>query len=293
MKFVFALTTGRSGTHFLYHLARRNLRDATCRHETNWEWGNPSLFGPAIDASTRGDRPFVRQLVEKKRRAAVRYGTPVYFESSHSFLKSYYNLAPEYFDEIKVFHLVRDPLQTALSETNREVMLDRIFFPGHRYRSVDGRRYFRWSLTGKEEIYRSYRGRELTLFQRYLLQWIEIQNRAIEFLNQFDLNNDCVTLHSTRDLNDAETMKEAFGRLNLDLKGPEIEIAGRRNRTFGFPTRVTVRERQQARDVLATLPQRYLTVFHSPRFARFAWTRELLNRYAEQPAANEAAVAVG
>jgi hypothetical protein len=183
-------------------------------------------------------------------------------------------------------------LQTAQSETNRENMLDRILFPYRRYRAADGRRYFRWSLTGKEEIYQHYRGRELSLFQRYFLQWIEIQNRAIEFLNRFGLNDDCVTLRSTHDLNDAETMKDAFAKLGLELKGPEVEIAGRRNRTFGFPTRVTEHQRQEARDVLATLPNRYLTVFHSPRFAKFSWTRELLNRYAEQPTV-EAAVAVG
>ena len=51
---IFTLASGRSGTHFLYELIRRNANELHARHET---YGlNPSMFGRPIYDHATGDR---------------------------------------------------------------------------------------------------------------------------------------------------------------------------------------------------------------------------------------------
>jgi len=279
MRCVFTLSTARSGTRFLAELAKRNLRHAACRHEPYFDRDNPVLFGPAISARTRGDLEFLRARLRRKRRYVESLRAQVYVETSHAFLKSYYDLAPEYFPDLKVIHLVRDPLKCALSESTRTLLLDRVHFPGRRYRDADGRSCLRWSLTGYEPIYRSLGSLELTRFQFHLVEWIELQNRAIDFLDRFDKHADCVTLDSPHELNDPVGMAAALRSLGLEQLTPEVVVAGRQNRTPWFPTVVTTRERSEATQVLRALPDKYFEVFHRPLFTRFAWTPDLMNRY--------------
>src|SRR5262249_55255251 len=90
---IFALSSGRSGTHFLYELIRRNVRDCVARHEP---YGfNPSMFGRPIYDLAVGERAYTRKLLERKRRIIKRCGATVYAETSHAFLKSWFDLAPE------------------------------------------------------------------------------------------------------------------------------------------------------------------------------------------------------
>lgn len=280
MKHVFVLATGRSGTHYLHSLCRANVRDAFCRHEPYFPPRNPNMFGKAVDAHTRGDTAEVRRLVEKKQRYVSGLRAGVYIETSHAFLKSYYDLAPEYFDNIRVFYLLRDPVKTALSEANREQALDRVCFPFRRYRGADGKKYFRWSLTGNEPIYQPFRGESLTLFQRYFLQWIEIQNRAMWFLDRFGMHDRCVVLDSPRELNDPRCMKAAFEKLDLPRQLSDVKLTGGKNRTPGVPTVVTQNEEQEAEALLKRIPCDYLTIFQRPLFDRFAWTSRLLKHVA-------------
>ena len=80
---------------------------------------------------------------------------------------------------------MREPLKVAKSETYRHELLNWFHAPLRNYRGGDGRRYFRWALTGLEPIYRSLDNLQLSLFQRYVVQWIEIENRAMQFLDRF------------------------------------------------------------------------------------------------------------
>lgn len=280
MKHIFVLATGRSGTHYLHSLCAANVGDAFCRHEPYFPPRNPNMFGKAIDAHTRGDIAFVRKLVEKKRRYISGLRVGAYIETSHAFLKSYYDIAPEYFDDIRVFYLLRDPIKTALSEANRENALDRVYFPFRRYRGADGNKHFRWSLTGNEPIYQPFLGEPLSLFQRYFLQWIEIQNRALGFLDRFEMHNRCVVLDSPRELNDPLSLKVAFEKLDLPLRHSEVKLTGGKNRTPGVPTVVTQNEEQEAEWLLKRIPCDYLMIFQHPLFARFAWTSRLLKHVA-------------
>jgi|GEM_PF-1091755 len=279
MRCVFTLSTARSGTRFLCELAKRNLQNAVCRHEPYFDWGNSPMFGPSIAAHTRGDLAYLRRQLDRKRRFIETRRADVYLESSHAFLKSYYDLAPKYFGDIKVFHLVRDPLKCAKSESNRTRFLDRVRLPGRRYRDADGRSCLRWSLTGYEPIFQSCDRLQLSPFQFHLVEWIELQNRAVEFLDCFDMHDHSVTLDSPRELNDSGVMTAAFRRLGLACRQAEVRIAGKSNRTPFFPTKVTEREHDEAAEVLSALPAETLEVFRRPLFERFAWTSSLLARY--------------
>src|SRR4029079_5973618 len=95
MQAVFTLASGRSGTHFLYELIRRNAVDCVARHET---YGfNPSMFGRPIYDHAIGERAYTHKLLPRKKRIIDRCGASTYVETSHAFLKSWFDLAPEYF----------------------------------------------------------------------------------------------------------------------------------------------------------------------------------------------------
>ncbi|MEM8945930.1 MAG: hypothetical protein AAGD11_12200 [Planctomycetota bacterium] len=276
MKTVFALATGRSGTRFLSHLLRHNLRNAVCRHEPYFDWGNPSMFGRPIYDRTHGQLASIRHLLEKKTAWIDRQRADTYIETSHAFLKSYFDLAADYFPSSKFVHLIRHPLKTARSETNRELWVDSTHFPWRRYRADDGRKLFNWSLTGDEPIYKAAELCEPSLFQFYVIQWIEIENRAMRFLDQFDKHADCVTVHSPHELNDRVRVKAAAEQLGLELAGSEIHIEGKQNRTPGKKTTITNLEEDEFRQVVAQLPDEYLEIFKRAPYVGQDWSEWLL-----------------
>jgi hypothetical protein len=167
-------------------------------------------------------------------------------------------------------HLVRDPLKVAKSEANRHEWLDWFHFPLRNYRGADGRKYARWALTGLELIYWNFAGRPLTLFQRYAVQWIEVENRAIQFLDQFDKHADCITFESPSELNDTGRMRQMFAFLGLRLRRPTIDLGGRHNRN-PRPTVITDRERAEFAQVVSGLPASYLEIFRREPYASMPW----------------------
>ena len=229
------------------------------------------MFGKPIEDHTRGNLDRVRRLLSQKQRFITRRRCAAYVETSHAFLKSYYDLAEEFFPLSKFVHLVRHPLKTARSETNREQWLDSIRFPLRHYRADDGRRLFRWSLTGEEPIYRAVGLPRSTLFQHYVIQWIEVENRAMRFLDQFSRHEDCATLNSPRDLNDPERIKQMIEHLGLELVGDKVRITGKQNRTPGKKTNITHQDEDEFREVIARLPDEYLEIFRRPPYAEHDW----------------------
>src|SRR5207237_1887740 len=124
---VLTLSSGRSGTHFLYQLIRRNALDCVARHET---YGfNPSMFGRPIYDYAVGKRERTRRLLDRKRSIIERCGAAAYVETSNAFLKSWPDLASEYFPQSKFVHLIRDPLKVAKSEADREQLIKWLHVP--------------------------------------------------------------------------------------------------------------------------------------------------------------------
>lgn len=276
MKTIFTLATGRSGTRFLSGILKRNIRGVVVRHEPYFDRWNPNLFGRPIHDNLVGDLESVRAEVRKKHEWVSSTDAEVYAETSHAFLKSWADVGMEFFPDMKLVHLVRDALKTARSEANREIQLRKFQIPFRRYRASDGRKYFRWSLTGREPIYEHFGPHELSLFQRYVVQWIEIENRAMRFLDRYGKHGDCFTIHSPKELDDPGRMGEMLRVLGVEQRYPQIVIGGHQNRTPGARTIITDDEERQFRFVIDRLPASELEIFARPPYSAWPWSQRLL-----------------
>lgn len=277
MRTVFTLSSGRSGTHYLNEFLRQNTRECVSVHEPYFD--SPALFGRWIYAWHVGDTAAIRRQLEIKRQRIARYAPKVYVETSHAFLKSYWDLAPEYFPELSVIHVVRDPLKVAHSEVHRFQAYNRWYLPIGFYTGRDGKRYPRWSLTGLEPIYRHFQPDELTHFQRYFVQWIEIENRAMQFLDRFNMHKKCFFLHSTQDLNDHDKLRELIAFIGVPQRADELQLpqtTQARNVNPGEFLLSPEEERTQAEAVVRRLPAKYFQVFRREPYAALPWSKWLV-----------------
>lgn len=269
---VFTLSSGRSGTMSLYEMLRTNAADCTVVHEPSiWDRRNPSMFGrPIYDFTTQNVAP-IHKLLATKRRTIERMGTPLYVETSHAFLKSFWEFAPEYFPNMKVIHLVRRPLEVARSEANREAYMNKWRTPVRNYRGRDWRPYARWALTGLEPIFQAFAHNRLSLFQRYVIQWIEVENRAMAFLQRFNMHDRCLMLHTPNDLNDPQTVTRVLKFLNLPTSKSAPSLPGVQNTSPGLPTVIGDTERNELRAVIQKMPDQFLSIFHQEPYVHLPW----------------------
>jgi hypothetical protein len=123
-----------------------------------------------------------------------------------------------------------------------------------------------------------------TLFQRYVIQWIEIENRAMQFLHRFDMHGKCFTLLTSADLNNPQRIAEMLEFLGLARRHREITLAGSRNLN-PRPTVVGDEDRRQFAEVVARLPAEYLAIFQRPPYSEWPWADLLVSLPApfEQP----------
>jgi hypothetical protein len=238
------------------------------RHETYLF--NPSMFGRPIYDHAQADQASVRRCVEKKSRIIARFAPASYVETSHAFLKSYFDVAPEYFPELSVVHLVRHPLKVAKSQVNRERLASKL--PFSHYRAPDGRKYFRWSLTGLEGIFQQLDVSRLTRFQWYLIEWIEIENRAARFMEQNRSQGGFVTLRVPEDVNEQARVLEMFQRLSVSIRRESLDLSGWRNRTPGHTTLLTDEDQRQFGDLLQQIPPTYLAILRRPPYTHCDWS---------------------
>ena len=278
---IFTLCSARSGTLYLKHLFQNNLNDCVCRHEPFFDWGNPTLFGRTIYDAYAGRIEAVRSLLLKKRRYIERMPGSVYLESSHAFLKSAFIAACQVFPDLHLIHLIRDPLKVARSEAYRERWRKRVHAPFHFYRGDDGRRHFVWALTGNEQIFEPFAGKQLSLFQWYLLQWIEIENRATRFLEEHQLHDRCCTIHVPDDINNEERVKAMFEFFGLSPTHPRIDFAGRKNRSLGYSVNLGQEEEEQCAAVLEQVSPLHLEIFTLEPYARCPWSLRFKKRFRE------------
>jgi hypothetical protein len=272
---LFTLTSARSGTLYLRELFRHNVCACISRHEPFFDWGNPTLFGRVIFDVHAGRRDKIRKLLAKKRAYVERLNGSVYLESSHAFLKSAYVAAMEYFPEMRLIHLIRDPMRVAKSEEWRIGWRQRLHAPLHFYLGEDGKRHFAWGLTGNEQIFQSLGEMPLSLFQWCLVQWIEIENRAMRFLRENELWERCFTLHCPRDLNDRDKLKEMFDFFGLETLDSKVRLGGRRNKSLGTTTAVSGKDEAECTAVLNRLPACYLEIFEREPYAGELWSERL------------------
>jgi len=114
-RFVFCATTGRSGTGALAELFA-GLPGCAAEHEAA-----PIMNGPVMIADNEG-RPELADRVYRVRKAFnirhVAGDRPVYVETNHAFIKSFWRRALDDFGErLRVIHLRRHPFHVARSMT--------------------------------------------------------------------------------------------------------------------------------------------------------------------------------
>lgn len=243
------------------------------------------MFGEPIYWYQAGENDKIRDKFNEKIKIIEGYektGFDVYFEASHAFLKSFYKVATDAFPDIKLIHVIRNPLEVAKSQFNREmgwlgepyrVPLYLFFLRNkqwyHNYRGPDGKIYCRWALTGKEQIFQDIKIK-LTRYQKLLVQWIEIENRAIRYLDQYKKHNDCYTLHVPQDLNKEEKIEDMFHFFNLDYNMDNIDFQGKKNKGKK-PTIIKSGERKQLQELIHNIPESYLEIFQNDPYAQYKW----------------------
>ncbi|MDH7517684.1 MAG: hypothetical protein QHH19_05010 [Candidatus Thermoplasmatota archaeon] len=271
MKVIFCLTTARSGTEYLTYLFRNNIKNCVSKHEPI-----PTMFGKPIYWYYEGKTDEIRKVFKKKVEKIYGYNTKVYVETNHAFLLSFSDVAMEFFPEMKLIHLIRDPLKMAKSGLNRFKQIRKYHFPCY-YKGDDGRKYFKWILTGKEDIFKNfnydwktiyYLKDERKIFEFLILYWIELENRAIAFLDKYKKHNDCYTLQVPEDLNDVKTLKDMFDFFELELKQEYIDLRGRKHKG-AKPTIVTKDDKNQLDEILKKNTTKIFTNISKETLCRF------------------------
>jgi hypothetical protein len=271
---IFVLASGRSGTKYLAELFEHNIKNCVAKHEPRF-----GMFGKTIYWYQEGNIEKIRKRFLLKKKIVDRYNAAVYIETNHAFLKSFSDVAMEAFPDMKLVHLVRNPLEVAKSQYNRPIWVGELepgFSPEpfYTYRGGDGGKYCKWALTGKEKIFQDI-DIELTRYQKLLTQWIEIENRAMDFLEKYKKHNDCYTLDIPKDLNSEKKIREVFSFFGLEPKKPEIDFQGFKN-PGKAPTVVTSEDKKQLQELVNHIPECYLKIFQNKPYVQFEWAKMLV-----------------
>ena len=278
MKVIFCLTSGRTGTKYLSYIFKHNVENCISVHHHS----SPNMFGDPIYWHQKGDIEKLKNLFNKKQKKIENCNADAYAEINHAFLKSFYDVAIEAFPDMKLIHLIRNPLKVARSNLNRYKTIKKAHAP-YTYKGDDGKKYIKWALTGHEEIFKTFGFDETTIFdlsdelkvyQFFLLQWIEVENRAMAFLDKYNKHNDCYTLETPKDLNDAAILKDMFEFFKLKLKQEDIVFRGRKNRNIR-PTVITEDEKDKLKEIVSNIDNQYLKIFQNKPYTNFDWTKIL------------------
>jgi len=270
MKKIFVLANARSGTKFLADLFKNNIKSCISKHESF-----PDMFGKPIYWYYQGKTDEIRKLFQFKKNKIDRYKQDIYLETNHAFLKSFCDVAMEFYPDMKLIHLIRNPIKVAKSESNKHFLHDKTHIPFQYYKDNEGTKHFRWALTGLEDIFKTVKIDQPTLFQKYVIQWIEIENRAIKFLDKYKKHNDCYTLLVPEDINDHIKLMDMFNFFKLELKRKNIIIHGSKNKSL-IPTIITEEEKKQFREIINNLPDSHLKIFQNKPYKEIRWINLLI-----------------
>ncbi|HBV20418.1 MAG TPA: hypothetical protein PKM20_05190 [Nitrosomonas sp.] len=277
MKTIFVLASGRSGTGYLAHFFKSNVQNCYSTHEPYFTPGNPVLFGEAIAWNTQEDDEKLLPLLRQKKAFVTNIRQAVYFESNHAFLKACHRHAPILVDEPGFIHLVRDPRYVAKSEYMRERLIQRLRLPFAYYKNA-GERYFRWALTGKEAIFDFYRDMKISRFQFYLLQWVEIEYRAMQLLRKHGWHNRVFFIEVEKDLKNQSTLDAMLHFFSLTSGRSELKMNLHTNKTpLAGKTVLTDTDLAQCKQITARLPQQYLSMLKLPPYKNCRWINTLFS----------------
>ena len=276
MKTIFTLTSGRSGTSYLAHFFKTNVNNCFSTHEPYLLPGNPALFGEAVAWNTYQEDERLLPLVQKKHDFIHRQKTSAYFEANHAFLKSCHRHATVLVDEPGFIHLVRNPLYVAKSELIREQLIRRLRLPFAYYRR-DKERFFRWALTGHETIFKSFVELRLSRYQFYLLQWIEIEYRAMQLLDDNNWHNKVFFIEVERDLKNKRVLRNMLDFFGLKSIKPALNMNLKTNKTpFVGQTLISDQDIIEWQQIILRLPSDYKSFLMLLPYQNCRWSTSLL-----------------
>ena len=265
---IFSLASGRSGTSYLADFFVKNVQQCYSTHEPYLVPGNPVLFGKPIDWNTHYNDNALLPVLERKCCFIAHRKAPVYFESNHAFLKAFNRHAGALLNNAGFIHLVRHPAKVAKSELLREQMIRKAHIPFVDYTSDAGERYFRWALTGKEEIFQYYARHTLSRFQFYLLQWIEIEYRAMQLIKQNQWQDRVFFIDVDAQLKDEALLKQLLDFFDIPHK-PRFNMNLHRNKTpFVGPTVITAQDELEMQWIMQNLPDTYKAMLKGEPYSK-------------------------
>ncbi|MBX9637474.1 hypothetical protein [Nitrosomonas sp.] len=275
---LFTLASGRSGTSYLADFFTQNITQCYSTHEPYFTFGNPTLFGKPIAWNTLHNDRALLPVLERKCRFIASRREPFYFESNHAFLKAFNRHAGALLDNPGFIHLVRNPLLVAKSELVREQMIRKVHIPFADYTNDTGERLFRWALTGQEDLFQHFPptlNRPVSRFQFYVLQWLEIEYRAIQLIR----NNHWQDRVFFIDV-DVDLKREAVLKNMVDFFGlphmPVFNLDLRRNKTpFIGPTIITEQDKLEFQAVVRNLPDGYKKLLQDKPYRDCSWFAEV------------------
>jgi hypothetical protein len=232
--YIFVASPGRSGTKFLSELFGSITQIPSfhtpapeCAGRDMWDFNN----GVDID----------RRLNEKVESIKKKARDGDYFESAPTFIKCFGEKITEEFKDHAVIHLFRDPLFVAKSFSNRSSGPDE----GNLHR-------WRLSMHGKKNILQI-SGNKLTLYQKNLWEWLEVELRYDKFKETYKKTFDL----SFQDINGCrsyEGMLNHFGIVYDRNKLTDILKNNKLSRnTNKIRTVVTDEDMAQAKDFIKKL----------------------------------------
>lgn len=265
---LFTLASGRSGTGYLADFFTKNVLQCYSTHEPYLTYGNPTLFGKPIDWNTQLNESALLPVLERKCRFIASRREPVYFESSHAFLKTFNRHAGALLNNPGFIHLVRHPAMVAKSELLREQLIRALHVPFVDYISDSGKRVFRWALTGNEKIFQYYAGYPLSRFQFYLLQWIEIEYRAMQLIKQNKWQNRVFFIDVNQQLKNENVLRQLVKFFDLPHTR-SFNMNLRRNKTpLIGPTQITASDELEIQWLAQNLPDAYKTMLNSDPYKK-------------------------
>lgn len=278
---LFTLASGRSGTSYLADFFAKNITQCYSTHEPYFTFGNPTLFGKPIAWNTLHNDRALLPVLERKCRFIASRKTPFYFESNHAFLKAFNRHAGALLDNPGFIHLVRNPLLVAKSEYVREQMIRKVHLPFADYTSDTGERLFRWALTGQEDLFQHYPP-TLSRFQFYVLQWLEIEHRAMQLIRDNHWQDRVFFIDV-----DVALKQEAVLKNMIDFFGlphmPVFNLDLRRNKTpFIGPTIITEQDKLEFQVVVRNLPDSYKKLLQDKPYRDCSWFAEVNQLMADE-----------
>jgi hypothetical protein len=97
----------------------------------------------------------------------------------------------------------------------------------------------------------------------------------MRFLDEFNKQADCFTLHSPVELNEPARVANLFDFFGLTPRSKPITLAGRRN-TNWRATKITDDDRRQFQDLLQRIPPSYLEIFGREPYSSLPWASVLV-----------------